>query len=256
MTTKIGAGTGDIAANDRLDYDMGPQKGAAPYVNVRVDGSVDTNNKWTIPQKNINKLLPIYEDVVALRDELEDALGRAKAAGQDNLAGSIQSQLDKLEKGLAKLKAAAESPPPLSVLYTEQAATELKASVSEISKSGVAEMAPPATVMTTLLEPTPKNVYLATTGTDAKPAKMDDDQKAAFAEHVSTMQPIDLVKEFAADPKGMWDKLAQLPQDQRQFALMQLQAGTQENNQLFSTLTNFMKAMHDTEKAIVSNLRV
>lgn len=256
MTTKIGAGTGDIAANDRLDYDMGPQKGAAPYVNVRVDGSVDTNNKWTIPQNEINKLIPTYKDVVALRDGLEDALSRAKGGGQENLAGSIQAQLDKLENGLAKLKAASESPPPLNSIATQKMQAELKAAISEISKSGVAEMAPPEPGVVMEMDAPVQEVYLAATGTETKSTKMNDTEKTDFAAHVGTTEPKDLAAEFGADPKGMWDKISQLPPEDRQFALMQLQAGMQENNQLFSTLTNFMKAMHDTEKAIVSNLRV
>jgi hypothetical protein len=256
MTTKIGAGTGDIAANDRLDYDMGPQKGAAPYVNVRVDGSVDTNNKWRIPQNEINQLIPTYKDVVALRDGLEDALGRAKAAGQENLAGSIQSQIDKLENGLAKLKAASESPPPMSSFATASAHKDLKAMMSEISKSGVAEMAPPEPGVVMEMDAPVQEVYLAATGTETTSTKMNDTEKTDFAAHVATVDAKDFATEFGNDPKGTWDKITQLPKEDRQLAMMQLQSGIQENNQLFSTLTNFMKAMHDTEKAIVSNLRV
>ena len=261
MTSKIGAGTPDIAFNDRTDFDMSPQKGATPYVNVRADGSVDTNNKWTIPQKDIDKLLPTYKDVVAQQDGLKDALGRAKAAGQENVAANIQSQLDKLDQGLAKLKTAAESPPPMNSVMTAQVHTELKSTVAEIANSGVSGLAAPKEMtapglMATTLEPTPENIYLAATGAETKTSKMNEDQVKDFAARVATMEPKDLATEFGNDPKGMWDKISQLPKEDRQFALMQLQQGVQENNQLFSTLTNFMKAMHDTEKAIVSNLRV
>ncbi|MEZ4462015.1 MAG: hypothetical protein R3E66_20310 [bacterium] len=91
---------------------------------------------------------------------------------------------------------------------------------------------------------------------DASNASASTVDDGGLMERVVTMDAGELAKEFGADPKGMWDKLSTLNPEDRQFALMKLQQGVQENNQLFSMLTNFMKATHDTEKAIVSNLRV
>ena len=252
---KVNNTTGDIAAEDAVGYDRAAEKGAAPYVNVRSDGSVDTNFAWNIPQSEIDKLLPALKDAAMLRDDLMAQIQAAKDGGQPNLAASLEGQLAKLDGALAKLKAGVESSDSFQVMVRDSTTivaqqlgktlSNVVASLRENDQSGLLNV--PAESAKDLS---------AATGTSEAVGKMSDTELSAFTEHVVTSDAGEIAKEFGADPKGMWDKLSQLTPDDRQFALMKLQQGVQENNQLFSMLTNFMKATHDTEKAIVSNLRV
>lgn len=70
------------------------------------------------------------------------------------------------------------------------------------------------------------------------------------------MPPKELHNAFASDPEGTWKTIASLPPQERNQVMQGLQMAIQEDNQLQSMLSNFMKSLHDTAKSQISNLRV
>lgn len=244
--TKIG-GNSDIQAQDAVGYDVKADSGAAAYVNVRVDGTVDDNFAYR-SEAFKSAAEPALREFAGLRDELQAAIDKANASGQPNLARSLEQQLDGLEKGLAQLKRVCEEPHGGTMggtAWVSTYATKLQEAIAGVRESGVMGRAGMGAT---------DEASGASDG--AGLSGIVGGGGASGPSELTTMQPIELAKQFGADPKGTWDAIAKLPPEERQFALMQLQQGVQENNQLFATLTNFMKAMHDTEKAILSNLRV
>ena len=68
--------------------------------------------------------------------------------------------------------------------------------------------------------------------------------------------PKELAAWFESDPEGFFEELGKLNSEDRGAILMLVQGQIQQTNQIFSMLTNFQSAMHDTQKAMISNLRV
>lgn len=69
-------------------------------------------------------------------------------------------------------------------------------------------------------------------------------------------EPAAMLAEFEKDPKAFFQKLQGVDSDERAAIVMTVQTELQKNNQLMSTITNFQKAQHDTQKAVISNIRV
>ncbi len=74
--------------------------------------------------------------------------------------------------------------------------------------------------------------------------------------NLTSMTPEELANAYQADPEGFFEQLRGLPSEDRNMIMMMMQQHIQEENRLFSLMTNMQSAMHDTEKALISNLRV
>ncbi len=66
----------------------------------------------------------------------------------------------------------------------------------------------------------------------------------------------DLVNMLANDPDAFMDYMSSLDPEQRNIVNQSVQMQLQQINQMNSMMTNFAKAMHDTNKAIINNFRV
>lgn len=257
MTNVTGPTGGQyIPPEDMVGYDHKAEKGAASYINVREDGSLDTNFSWRISQKYIDKCIPVLTECVEFRESLESQLQEAKAAGKTDLANTIQGQINTLDSAVQTLKNAVEvrSPKENTTAMAMGALNSLTNTLALLK--GADQSALLSTPVESGAVTKPLDVATGTTPSGAEKVDMSEGEVKDFGDHVMTAPASDLAKEFAANPQGTWDKISQLPDDQKKFALQQLQAGMQENNQMFTMFTNFLKAMHDTDKAIIANLRV
>lgn len=78
----------------------------------------------------------------------------------------------------------------------------------------------------------------------------------AAGKDILDMTPDEWVAAFEDDPKAFFDQMKDLSSEERAAILTTVQNEIQETNQLFSMLSNIQSAMHDTQKAMISNLRV
>jgi hypothetical protein len=90
--------------------------------------------------------------------------------------------------------------------------------------------------------------------TGAAATEGDDDPSPAFEKMVKN--PDQAVESFERDPKAFFETLKTMDSEERGQVMTMVQNRIQANNRLMSMLTNFQKAQHDTQKAVISNLRV
>ncbi len=76
------------------------------------------------------------------------------------------------------------------------------------------------------------------------------------ASEYSKMTPDKLLRKMESDPEGFYRSLGDLPSEERNVIMMRLNQEIQTNNQIFSAISNMQKALHDTQKAVLANLRV
>ena len=217
---------------------------------TKVNGpSVDPS--WGLSEEGGQKINSLLEDAYATKTKLSGELHDAQAAGDTETVGLLQKEIAYIEGQISDVIQLSMNG---GSAETGPLAAKSKAFARGLDEIQSNTWEPSGATSSKSLNEATGTSASETSGTQsASSSGVDND---GLMERVVTMDAGELAKEFGADPKGMWDKLSQLTPNDRQFALMKLQQGVQENNQLFSMLTNFMKAMHDTEKAIVSNLRV
>jgi hypothetical protein len=74
--------------------------------------------------------------------------------------------------------------------------------------------------------------------------------------HFIGMTPEELVNQMDKDPKAFYSELRNMGGQDRADVMQQVQTHLQQMNQLFSMMSQMSQAMHDTTKAVISNLRV
>ena len=94
----------------------------------------------------------------------------------------------------------------------------------------------------------------ASSGTDGEvdSGEVDGSGEVEQAEH--DME--ELVNMLATDPDAFMDELSDLDPEDRNAMMMTVQTQLQQMNQLFQMTSQFSQAMHDTQSAIIQNLRV
>ncbi len=85
-------------------------------------------------------------------------------------------------------------------------------------------------------------------------ASEGDDPTSAYARIFDDIDGA--IERFETDPKAFFDELKKMTPDERNEVMMMIQNQIQANNRLMSMLTNFQQAQHDTNKAVIANLRV
>lgn len=66
----------------------------------------------------------------------------------------------------------------------------------------------------------------------------------------------ELVNMLATDPDAFMEELSDLEPEERNAMMMTVQTQLQQMNQLFQMTSQFSQAMHDTQSAIIQNMRV
>lgn len=66
----------------------------------------------------------------------------------------------------------------------------------------------------------------------------------------------ELVTMLSTDPDAFMEEMRNVDPEERGATMMMVQQQLQEINQLFSMMSQFSQAMHDTQKAVIQNLRV
>lgn len=73
---------------------------------------------------------------------------------------------------------------------------------------------------------------------------------------VSDMDPQKMLDLMSTNPEKFMEELSSLRPEDRAAFMQTIQTQLQQINQLFSTMSNFAKSQHDTNKAVINNLRV
>lgn len=185
--------------------------------------------------------------VKAHLENLKSAWKDAKAAGDNELAKEIAAEVRTVNHALNavgyEVASSGNLDPNSFVGHVTKSLTDLDMSVGRDLMSRVGSGAEEAAE--TLDNATGASSSAGATSTEAD----------SWAGELMK-DPDRLVREFESDPEAFFAKVGDLSSHVQKGLMMKLQGEIQEDNQLFSMLTNFMKAMHDTEKAIISNLRV
>lgn len=250
-----------------------PQKGAPLDFRILADGGTASNivfgNMSSNEQKYFNS---IFKGLANDYAEFEKIALEAEANGFPGIAQDARAAMNAIELKMQKLKDVIESVPNhragMGVL-TGFGPAALEAQ-EWIKKGGHYKVDQMQTQLAAALGEAQT--------TDAKPSEVSDMEggKAGAAKgaessgmkgsdgsdlsadqaNIMQMPPAELHNAFAADPDGVWKTIASLPPQDRNQVMQGLQMAIQQDNQLQSMLSNFMKSLHDTAKAQISNLRV
>lgn len=97
----------------------------------------------------------------------------------------------------------------------------------------------------------------ATDAPDTTDAPDSTDASKAAGKTAADFDVHEMVNLLSSDPNAFMEELQSIEDPQERAAMMTLVQGQlQQINQLFSMVSQFSQAMHDTSKAIISNLRV
>lgn len=66
----------------------------------------------------------------------------------------------------------------------------------------------------------------------------------------------DLVNLMSNDPDAFYDEIGDLDPEQQNLVMTQVQQQLQEINQMFQMISQFQQVMHDTQSAVIQNMRV
>ncbi len=231
----------DIAPQDRTDFDMAPDQGAAIYANRRADGSLDTNVAWSgcfsteERQEIASKLVKMVEHA----EDLNAAADKAEANGQPELAANLRAEANEVMKQANSVKSAAE-----------QTSTHLGKSVYEIEMQ--------TQVLIDKFDPSAGENLLALVEGGESTSEYNevcDSSDGASADEYNVSDD-ELLRKMEADPEAFYRGLGDLSSEDRNAIMMRLNQIIQTNNQIFSAISNMQKAQHDTQKAVLANLRV
>ncbi len=274
-----GINTKTVLYPDTANYDREADASEDAYVNIRNDGSMDTNFVWgKLGQNRINAFVKMMEPMAQKQEELKALVFEAKANGDDALVAELEGMLDQIQDKFQEVKDFVQAnngmfkvdPFRLDPSIFEDgmfsgeidemmADFELQlrqfdlSSMSERIASAADELGMSAEEFSTQVAADPQVQSVSVAGSTGESGEVSDaDQYATDL----MSDPDQLVREFESDPEAFFAKVGDMSSEVRQGLMMKLQGEIQEDNQLFGMLTNFMKAMHDTEKAIIANLRV
>lgn len=264
--------TGDISS---IEGTLRPEPGAPAKVHINHRGEVETNFGKPFgelkgqSQENLNQVLTGLANTY---ETLSKELAEAVAKGMTGTADAIKGQMGKIENMLDTIKETVERYPKDSAKWTagtqgdafghsrltSHFAKLSNALIQDIGKSNFAErigMSPSADAPDAVGG---KGAVSDMEGSKGGSGIKGADGQELSAEHANLVQmdPATLHNTFASDPEGTWKSIASLPPQDRNMVMQALQMAIQQDNQLQSMLSNFMKSMHDTAKATISNLRV
>lgn len=264
--------TGDISS---IEGTLRPEPGAPAKVHINHRGEVETNfGKPFGELKNSSQEImnQVVKGLATTYESLSEQLAEAEAKGMTGTADAIKKQMGKIENMLDTIKETVERYPKDATKWTmgshndafghnkmavhfSKLSNEL---IQDVGKSNFSER-----IGMTPSTDAPDAVGGKGAVSDMEGSKGGSGIKGAdgqelSAEHANLVQmdPATLHNTFASDPEGTWKSIASLPPQDRNMVMQALQMAIQQDNQLQSMLSNFMKSMHDTAKATISNLRV
>lgn len=91
-------------------------------------------------------------------------------------------------------------------------------------------------------------------GGDTDAASPDEMELSASSDDM--LDPGELLEMMENDPQAFAAHMGEMGAEERGAMMMAVQNELQQINQLFSMMTQFSQAMHDTSKAVIQNLRV
>ena len=81
-------------------------------------------------------------------------------------------------------------------------------------------------------------------------------EAAAAPTEVDAEDPAQMLALYNQDPQAFYEQLKELPAEERAMMMHMVQTEMQQINQMFTMMSQLSQAMHDTQKAIINNLRV
>lgn len=266
--------TGDISSTDGT---LRPEPGAPAKVHIGHGGQVETNfgAPWgSFGDGGGAKITEGLKQAVQLYESLSNLKDAALAEGKPNVANEIQKLMDQVTDGLNATKDKVENLPNLEAKGFDMRqeavpiGTRLQSIVSNVEtkleRSGlearidrpVSTDAPHSVSSNPSIEEMSGGKAEGASGGASGMKGADGSDLSAEQARLLQMPPTDLHNAFASDPEGTWKTIASLPPQDRNMVMQGLQMAIQQDNQLQSMLSNFIKAMHDTAKGTISNLRV
>lgn len=263
--------TGDISP---IDGTLRPEPGEPAKVHINHKGEVETN--FGSPYGKLagggQKILDqTVKDLATEYEELGKQLAEAEAKGMTGTANAIRKEMGRIESTLDTIKETVERYPKDSMRWNMGGNHQIghgvmashfaklsSALIEDIGKSNFSER-----IGMTPNSEAPDAVAGNSTVSELEGGKGSSGVKGADGQELSPeqanliqMDPATLHNTFASDPEGTWKSIASLPPQDRNMVMQALQMAIQQDNQLQSMLSNFMKSIHDTAKAQISNLRV
>jgi len=247
---------------------LAPNKGADLDLRVLSDGTVAHNIAYPSTlgkgaRAEIDKALGKLADEYS---QIDGLIAEAKAKGMDGLVKVLETNKSDIETKLEAVKKHLEGPQvanaaagPVGDLVVMNACVKML-NVNKLDLDGARARieqeggsVPAVTTSNSAVEEM-KGSGSAAGSTGIKGS--DGSDLSADQARLMEMPPAQLHNAFASDPDGVWKTIVSLPPQDRNQVMQGLQMAIQQDNQLQSMLSNFMKSLHDTAKAQISNLRV
>ena len=93
-------------------------------------------------------------------------------------------------------------------------------------------------------------------GVDGTDGAVDEGGADLSEANVDGASAQELVNMLSTDPDAFMEEMQNLPPEDRGATMMMVQQQLQQINQMFSMMSQFSQAIHDTQKAVIQNLRV
>lgn len=189
----------------------------------------------------------MVRDIEAKRQDVLDA----RAAGDTQLETRLKDELDSLNGALTDVKFELEHvDPDLATLGSLMSPAGLIGLAAEGGRwnSKLADSVEDALEAAGKLD--------SATGAGGSASASASSETAQASSDMAFKDVDSAVALFENDPEAFFQKMSELPSEERGQWLMMIQQEIQQTNQLISALTNFQKAQHDTQKAVLANIRV
>lgn len=95
-----------------------------------------------------------------------------------------------------------------------------------------------------------------TAGTEASSGTAGADPSSGAEGDTDLPNPEEMVNLLSNDPEAFMDQLSDLDPEDRNSMMMAVQTQMQQINQMFQMASQFSQAMHDTQSAVIQNMRV
>ncbi len=253
MSGKIQGATADYGTQQERYSEVEAERGAPLEAYVRVDGTLNSNIDWRgLPSQERKSLEGNLAGIATTRDNIVELLKEAQQQGKTSVVNDLTKDLLEVDKVLNSVKKAVETlgTATMSGAYQPTPAYQaaLNAMKSLPSPAGLdyarSELGVPASDSGAVMDEMRGG------------AAEEGPQMTEVGEKLMGMTPNDMLTHFSQNPETVWKDIAKLPPEERGAVMQKLQMAVQEDNQLQSMLSNFIKAMHETAKATISNLRV
>ena len=235
---------------------------------VQSDYQLESVNTWQLADEDPNLASQVDSVKASTQDRLDDLATQIANTNDPQLKMELEQEEMEVERAFTAFKESVEDfckvqGGGLVHKFTEdinELVSDLRSTVTDsFTEFGTATV--PADIETQIPNSCPVDSSDFLPGDDAYIDKAADDAAddvagASEGDGESKVDIDEMVNLLQNDPDAFTEAMQDVDANDRMAVMAGIQEQVQQVNQLFSMMTQFSQAMHDTSKAVIQNLRV